>query len=118
MSSGRAAAVRSRHRRNDRIGVLIIVMAREIADSSGVTESVYVVRRYISLEALTTSLQALLPSRHSPIVRRRFTVLDTFDGRIQRAGAYLTQAGLHARCTITWQPPGGRRHLLVPTRGP
>ena len=93
-------------------------MAREIADSSAVTESVYVVRSDISLEALTTSLQALLPSRHSPIVRRRFMVLDTFDGRIQRAGAYLTQAGLHARCTITWQPPGGRRHLLVPTRGP
>jgi len=93
-------------------------MAREIADSSGATESVYVVRSDISLEALTISLQALLPSRHSPIVRRRFTVLDTFDGRIRRAGGRLTQAGLNGRCTITWQPAGGRKHLLVPARGP
>ena len=93
-------------------------MAGKIADSSAVTESVYVVRSDISLEALTTSLQALLPSRHSPIVRRRFTVLDTFDGRIRRAGASLTQAGLNARCTITWQPAAGGRQLLVPARGP
>ena len=32
----------------------------------------------------------LLPSRHQPIARHRFTVLDTFDGRVRRAGGRLT----------------------------
>lgn len=88
-------------------------MARGIADSSGSAESVYVVRSDIPLETLTTSLQALLPSRHHPIVQRRFTVLDTFDGRIRRAGARLTQAGVNGTCTMVWQPDGGGRQLVV-----
>ena len=29
--------------------------------------------------------RALLPTRHHPIARHRFTVLDTFDGRVRRA---------------------------------
>jgi CHAD domain-containing protein len=88
-------------------------MARGVAGSSVVSESVYIVRSEISLEALASSLQALLPSRHYPIVRRRFTVLDTFDGRIRRAGARLTRTGVNGSCTMVWQADGGRRHLVV-----
>ena len=52
------------------------------------TESVYIVRGDVSPEAITRSLQALLPTRHRPIARHRFTVLDTFDGRFgERARA-------------------------------
>jgi hypothetical protein len=60
--------------------------------TASATESVYVVRDDVSPAAITSSLQALLPTRHHSIARRRFTVLDTFDGRVARAGARLTSS--------------------------
>jgi len=47
--------------------------------AAAATESVYVVPRDVSPEAITRSLQLLLPTRHHAIARHRFTVLDTFD---------------------------------------
>jgi CHAD domain-containing protein len=70
-------------------------------------ETVYVVQDEVSTDALTRSLQALVPTRHHPIARRRFTVLDTFDGRVRRAGACLTRAGVNGSSTLRWQPRGG-----------
>lgn len=78
-----------------------------------VTESVYVVRGELSPEALTNSLQALLPVRRRPIARRRFTLLDTFDGRVRRVGARLTRTGADDREMLVWQGRGGRRQLAV-----
>ena len=64
------------------------------------TESAYVVRGDASPDAITTSLQALLPTRHRPIVRQRLTLLDTFDGRVRRAGARVTQRGVNGTSTL------------------
>ena len=74
-------------------------------DSSAATESVYVVRSEASSNVITRSLQALLPTRHHPIVRHRFTLLDTFDGRVRRAGARLIRG--HDTFMVAWQPRGG-----------
>ena len=74
---------------------------------SAAAESVYVVRDEVSTDALTKSLRALLPTRHHPIARRRFTVLDTFDGRVRRAGACLTRGAVNGSSTVRWQPRGG-----------
>ena len=77
-------------------------------------ESVYVVRGETSPELITNSLQGLLPSRHQPIVRHRFTVLDTFDGRVRRAGGRLRRGGGNGPSTIVWQPiDGGQLTLRV-----
>ena len=64
-------------------------MSKVIADPSSVTESAYVVRNEVPPETIAASLQALLPTRHHSIARHRFTLLDTFDGRVRRAGARL-----------------------------
>ena len=77
------------------------------------SESVYVVPGDVSTDAITSSLQALLPTRHHEIARRRFTVLDTFDGRIRRAGACLTQDGVNGTSTIAWQSRGGGSHFAM-----
>ena len=69
-------------------------------------ESLYVIRGELSADAITKSLQALLPTRRQPILRRRLTVLDTFDGRVRRAGARLTRSGV-SQTTIAWQRRGG-----------
>ena len=53
------------------------------------------------------SLQALLPTRHRPIVRQRLTLLDTFDGRVRRAGARVTQRGVNGTSTLGWQTRRG-----------
>ena len=71
----------------------------------------YVVRGDVSAEAITSSLQALLPTRHHAIARHRFTVLDTFDGRVRRAGACLTRDGDNGTSTIAWQSRGGGSQL-------
>jgi len=81
-------------------------------------ELVYIVPSEVSLEAISTSLQALLPTRHHPIVRHRFTVLDTFDGRIRRAGACLTRGGVNGTSTVAWQPNGGGSRLTVRLKQP
>lgn len=85
----------------------------DIADPSPTLESAYVVRGEVSAEAITRSLQALLSARHCPIARQRHTVLDTFDGRVRRAGARLTRGGVNGRTTMAWQPRGGGGHLAV-----
>ena len=77
------------------------------------TESAYVVRGDVSPEAITKSLQALLTMRHHPIARYRFTVLDTFDGRVRRAGGRLTRAGINGSATVEWQPRGGGSPLAI-----
>jgi CHAD domain-containing protein len=82
-------------------------------DPSAPTESVYVVPGEVSPEAITRSLQALLPTRHHLIARHRFTVLDTYDGRIRRAGACLTRGGANGDSTVAWQSGGGGRHLAI-----
>jgi CHAD domain-containing protein len=74
--------------------------------TANAAESVYVVRNDVSPEAITSSLQALLPSRLRSIGRHRFTLLDTFDGRVARAGARLTSSSRHDTITWSWQPRG------------
>ena len=78
------------------------------------TESAYVVRGDIRTEAITESLQALLPARHDEIGRHRFTVLDTFDARLRRAGARLTHSGRRrdGAFSVAWQPRGERLALF------
>ena len=79
-------------------------------------ESVYVIRDDVSPSAIAESLQSLLPTRHRPIVRRRFTLLDTFDFRVARAGGRLTRAGANGSATLEWQPRGGQRLEIRPDR--
>jgi len=66
-------------------------------------ESVYVLPDDLSAEALTRSLQALLPVRYRPIAPHRLTFLDTFDGRIRRAGARLTANIVDGSRSVAWQ---------------
>ena len=63
-------------------------------------ESAYVVPGELSTEAIARSLLTLLPARHRSIAKHRFTVLDTFDGRVRRAGASLTRAGADSAATV------------------
>ena len=79
-------------------------------------ESVYVIRDDVSPSAITNSLRALLSARHQPIARRRFTLLDTFDFRVARAGGRLTRAGVNGGATLEWQPRGGPRLEIRPDR--
>lgn len=76
-------------------------------------ESMFVVRGEVSPDAIAASLQALLPTRHHPIVRRRLTLLDTFDGRVRRAGARLTRSAINGSGTITWQRRGGGTNIVL-----
>jgi CHAD domain-containing protein len=71
-------------------------------------ESVYVVSGDASREAITSSLRALLRTRHHAIPRHRFTMLDTFDGRVRQAGARLTRTDADGASVIAWQPRDGR----------
>jgi CHAD domain-containing protein len=73
------------------------------------TESAYVVRGEASPETITRSLQALLPTRHRPIARHQITLLDTFDGRVRRAGTRLTRCA----STLALEPCAGGRHLTL-----
>ena len=82
-------------------------------DTSSVAESAYVVRDDVSPAAITSSLQTLLPVRRHSMARRRFTLLDTFDGRVARAGGRLTRAGVNGASTLAWQSRGGRNRLEV-----
>jgi CHAD domain-containing protein len=75
--------------------------------SSAAHESVFVVRGEVSPDSITRSLQAILPTRHRSIARHRFTVLDTFDGRVRRAGARLTRDSVNGGSAVVWQPDGG-----------
>jgi CHAD domain-containing protein len=86
------------------------------ADSSTATQSAYVVRGAVSPEAITTSLHALLPARQRPIARHRFTLLDTFDGRVRRAGTRLIRVGVEGAAAPCELRCGN--HLAVRLRQP
>jgi CHAD domain-containing protein len=88
-------------------------VATTLINGPAVPESVYVVPGEVSADAITRSLQAILPTRHHEISRHRFTVLDTFDGRIRRAGACLTRDGVNSSSTIAWQSRGSGSHFAM-----
>jgi CHAD domain-containing protein len=87
-------------------------------DTARPAESVYVVRDDVPPAAITSSLQGLLVTRHHPIARHRFTLLDTFDGRVARAGARLTATGDNGSTTWSWRPRGGGNRLEVRAPAP
>jgi CHAD domain-containing protein len=77
-------------------------------------ESAYVVPGALSTEAITRNLLTLLPTRRHSIAKHRFTVLDTFDGRVRRAGACLTA---DSASTVKWQTlVGSDRFAIQMTR--
>ena len=80
--------------------------------------AVYVVPGEASADAITRSLQSLLPTRQHPIARHRFTVLDTFDGRVRRARACLTRGGHNGNSTVAWQPSDGGSRLTLQLKQP
>ena len=84
-------------------------------DTTPATESVYVAPGRVSSDTITRSLQALLPTRHHPISRHRFTVLDTFDGRVRRSRAYLTRDGENG---VAWLSHGGVSQLAMRLKEP
>ena len=88
-------------------------MATNAGREPAALECVYVVSGDASREAITSSLRALLRTRHHAIARHRFTMLDTFDGRVRRAGARLTRTGTDGICIVVWQPRDGRAPLTA-----
>ena len=73
--------------------------------SSALLESTYVVSDEVPAHTITRSLQTLLPTRHHPIGRQRFTLLDTFDGRVGRAGARLTHSVVDGHSIMMYPIP-------------
>ena len=88
-------------------------MATDANREPAAHESVYVVRGDVSRAAITSSLRALLRTRHHAIGHHRFTVLDTFDGRVRRSGARLTRTGTDGLSVVAWQPRDGRPPLTM-----
>jgi CHAD domain-containing protein len=94
----------------------------------------YAARRDWPVERFVESLAALLTVRRHAIARQRITFLDTFDGRVGRAGACLTlttdaggnrlqwrQGNLRVGCVLgdvvqfAWDlPPGSMRQRIEP----
>ena len=87
-------------------------------DQTPATEFAFVAPGDVSDEAIARSLEALLPTRLHPVARRRFTVLDTFDGRVRRAGAYLTCDDEKGISTVAWRSRGGGVQLTMPVEQP
>ena len=87
-------------------------------DSPGRIESLYVAPSDISPDTIASGLHALLSTRMYPIARHRFTVLDTFDGRIRRAGACLIRVGGKNASTVTWFPSGRSGRLVARSKDP
>ena len=81
-------------------------------------ESAYVVPGELTTEAITRNLLTLLPARRRPFTRQRFTVLDTFDGRVRQAGACLTRAGADSASTVKWQTLAGSDRFAIRTTRP
>jgi CHAD domain-containing protein len=81
-------------------------------------ESAYFVPGELSTEAITRNLLTLLPVRRRSIARHRFTVLDTFDGRVRQAGACLTRAGIDSASTLKWLTLAGSDRFAIRTTGP
>ena len=88
-------------------------MATGACREAAARESVYVVSGDASREAIMSSLRALLRTRHHSIARHRFTMLDTFDGRVRQAGARLTRTDTDGVSVIAWQPRDGRAPLTA-----
>src|SRR5262245_620670 len=86
--------------------------------ASSIRESAYVVPGELSTETITRNLLTLLPTRRHSIARHRFTVLDTFDGRVRRAGASLTCAGAEGAATMKWQTRAGSDRFAIRMSGP
>lgn len=76
-------------------------------------ESAYVLPGELTTEAITRNLLALLPARHQSFGRHRFTVLDTFDGRVRHASACLTRAGMEGASTVKWQTLAGSDRFAI-----
>jgi CHAD domain-containing protein len=74
-----------------------------ITRSSGAPVTTYVLSGDVSTDAIVSSLEALLPTRHHATVRQRFTLLDTFDHRVRLAGGTLTGTRTNGRATLSWQ---------------
>ena len=69
----------------------------------------------MSTDAIVESLRALLPTERRPLVRQRVTLLDTFDGRIRRAGARLTRSGAGSAVTIGFRSESAPFSVSVST---
>jgi CHAD domain-containing protein len=83
-------------------------------DSTGAPlESTFVVSGEVPAQTITQSLQALLPTRHHPISRQRFTLLDTIDGRVCRAAARLTQSSVDGQTIVSWKASRTGSELAV-----
>ena len=76
-----------------------------------IVDLTFVAAGELSPAAITASLRSLLSTRQVPIAKHRFTVLDTFDSRIQRSGARLTRSGVNGAPTMTWQRDAIGAHL-------
>src|SRR5262245_48234974 len=74
---------------------------------SSTPESAYIVGDSVSPETIVQSLQALVPTRRHSLRRQRLTLLDTFDGRIRRAGASVTRRRVNGTAMLTWQTRRG-----------
>lgn len=85
---------------------------------SFVPESAYLVQGTVAPETIARSLQALMPTRHQPIARHQFTVLDTFDGRVRRAGTRLIRSGPEGGATIALRARGGGSQLTLALKRP
>lgn len=81
-------------------------------------EAAYVVRNQVSPEAIARSLRALLPTRHRVVGTRRYTELDTFDGRVRRIGARLTLSGVNGHSSVAWYPRGHDGQLTARVEQP
>jgi CHAD domain-containing protein len=90
-----------------------VTATTDLENGAPPTESVFIGPEQLSGETITRSLQALMPARHRLIPRHRFTVFDTFDGRIQRAGAFLTIDTENGTCKAAWRSHGGDTRLTV-----
>jgi CHAD domain-containing protein len=90
-------------------------MTRTAANAA---EVVYVLRDDFSPAAIASSLKTLLATRHRPITRHRFTLFDTFDGRVARAGARLTSSVNDGAVTWSWQPSAGGHRLEASASAP
>src|SRR5215831_6492219 len=81
--------------------------------ASSIRESAYVAPDELSTETITRNLLTLLPTRRHSIAKHRFTVLDTFDGRVRQAGAALTRDGVDSASTVKWQTLAGSDRFAI-----
>jgi CHAD domain-containing protein len=88
-------------------------MAHVSHDRAPAAESSYVIGGGVPPDVVVGSLRALLPTRHHPIGRHQFTILDTFDGRVGRTGGQLVRIGPDAGSTVAWEPRGGGGRLAL-----